>query len=151
VTPSIEASRRQASFQFQSEVARIKLRFSAFSDDDVRNLVFRYDLDILPILMQFEAHSELQLPLDDVNRETLAAWLDDRIVAFVKTYLELHQNNYYLKDHLVEDPVARVRFPKYAAGDKLEWKGETLYFLGEATRQQFEREQTKAAPAKVGA
>jgi hypothetical protein len=151
VTPTIEASRRQATFEFQSELARIKLRFSAFSDEDVRNLVFRYDLEILPILMQFDSHSELRMPLNSfIDRDTLAAWFDDRIVAFVKTYLEMHQNNFYLKDFLVEDPIAKVRFPKYAAGDKLDWKGETVYFLGEATRQQFEREQAKGATAKVG-
>jgi hypothetical protein len=145
VSPSVEAGRRSASFQFQSELARIKLRFSVLTDDDVRNAVFQSDLEILPILMQFDAHNELRMPVDKIDRDALAAWFEDRIVAFVQTYLALHQNNYYLKDFLVEDPIAKVRFPKYAAGATLDWKGEKVYFLGEETRRQFEQAQ---APGK---
>ena len=145
VSPTVEAGRRQATFQFQSELARIKLRFAVLTDDDVRNAVFQCDLEILPILMQFDSHNELRMPVDAVDRDALGAWIEDRIIGFVQTYLALHQNNNYLKDYLVEDPVAKVRFPKYAAGATLDWKGEKVYFLGDETRQQFEREHAPAA------
>jgi YHS domain-containing protein len=42
---------------------------------------------------------------------------------------------------MVEDPVAGVRFPKFAAGATLEWQGRTLYFIGEETRREFEKQQ----------
>jgi YHS domain-containing protein len=61
-------------------------------------------------------------------------------VAFVKTYLSLMENDYYLKDLMVEDPVAGVRFPKFAAGATLEWQGQTYYFVGEETRHEFEKQ-----------
>jgi YHS domain-containing protein len=144
VVPSIEAGRRQAKFKFKSELANIDLRFSVVADDDVRNLIFQYDLDIIPILMKFDSHSELKLPLEGIDRKALGDWFDDRIISFVKTYLAVHQNNYYLKDHLVEDPIAKVRFPKYAAGATLERNGKTIYFLGEETRRQFEQQQGAA-------
>jgi YHS domain-containing protein len=144
VTPYIEAGRRQATFKFKSELANIDLRFSVLSDDEVRNVIFQYDLDIIPILMKFDSHAELKLPLDNLDRQALGNWLDDRIVSFVKSYLAVHQNNYYLKDHLVEDPIAKVRFPKYAAGAKLDWNGKTVYFLGDETRRQFEEQQGAA-------
>jgi YHS domain-containing protein len=145
VTPSVNAGRRQATFQFQSELARIDLRFSVTTDDDVQNLIFQYDLNIVPIMMKFDSHDEIRFPVAKVNRDALASWFDDRIVSFVKTYLELHQNHYYLKDHLVEDPIAKVRFPKYAAGAKLDWNGKTVYFLGDDTRREFEKQQAAAA------
>ena len=141
VTPTVEAGRRQATFKFKSELANIDLRFSVLTDDEVRNVVFYYDLDIIPVLMKFDSHAELKLPLDKIDRQELANWLDDRIISFVKTYLAVHQNNYYLKDHLVEDPIAKIRFPKYAAGAKLERNGKTIYFLGEETRRQYEKGQ----------
>jgi YHS domain-containing protein len=115
------------------------------TDDDVRQVFFRYDLDVIPVLMKFDSHSELAFPLEKVDREALANWIDDRIISFVRTYLAVHQNNYYLKDHLVEDPIAKVRFPKYAAGAKLERNGKTVYFLGEETRRQFEQQQAVEA------
>ena len=63
---------------------------------------------------------------------------DDRIVDFVKTYVALHENQYYLKDYLVDDPIAGVRFPKYAAAATLDVSGKTYYFISDETRAEFE-------------
>ncbi|MGD9632142.1 MAG: hypothetical protein AB7G28_21060 [Pirellulales bacterium] len=138
VQPKIEPGRRSATFDFQSELAKISLRFSAMPDPEVKSLIISYDLDILPILMKFDRHAEIALPLDAVDKETLGRWLDDRIVTFVKTYLSLHENQYYLKDHTVEDPIAKVKLPKYAAGATLEHGGTKYYFLNEATCREFQ-------------
>src|SRR4029079_9616832 len=108
---------------------------------DATKVVFNYDLEILPVLTQYESHVEQEFPLDSVDPETLARWLDDRIVGFVRTYLSLYENEYYLKKLMVEDPVMGVRFPKHAAGATLEWKGKTYYFVGEETRREFEKKQ----------
>jgi hypothetical protein len=145
VTPIVEAGWRSATFRFQSEVARIDLRFSVLTDNDVRNVIFEYDLHVVPIFMKFDSRSELKSPLENVDRDAVADWIDERIISFVKTYLAIHQNSYYLKDHLVEDPIAKVRFPKYAAGATLDWQGKTLYFVGEESRQEFERQQSVGA------
>jgi YHS domain-containing protein len=42
---------------------------------------------------------------------------------------------------MVEDPIAKVRFPKYAAGATLEVEGKTLYFIDEATLREFQQKQ----------
>jgi YHS domain-containing protein len=135
--PEVKPTLREATFHFQSQLARIDLKFSATTDSDVRKLVLRYDLAILPILMKFEPHAVLEMPLDQVDPAAVAKWTDDRIIDFVKTYVSLHENQYYLKDYLVEDPIAGVRFPKYAAAAKLDFKGKTHYFISEETRSEF--------------
>jgi YHS domain-containing protein len=141
VQPRVEPGRRSGTFEFQSELARIKLCFSVSPDADVRKLVFSYDLQILPILMKFDSHDEIEFPLEAVDETALAKWFDDRIVSFVQTYLSLHENQYYLKGHMVEDPIAKVSFPKYAAGATLEVVGKTVYFIDETTREEFQRKQ----------
>jgi YHS domain-containing protein len=138
VTPKIASSSREGTFDFQSNLARIRLRLSASTDHAVRKLVLDYNLEILPILMQFDSHKQAEWPLDAVDRQAIANWIDDRLVDFVKTYLALHQNEYYLKDHMVEDPIAGIRFPKLAAATTLERDGKTYYFIGEETRREFE-------------
>lgn len=144
VRPQVEPGRRSATFEFKSELARINLRFAVAPDTDVRNLVFTYDLDIIPILMKFDRHDEFEVPLDAADESTLGQWFDDRIVSFVRTYLSLHENQYYLKDHMVEDPIAHVRFPKYAAGATLDVNGEKIYFIDDTTLREFQQQQ----PAK---
>jgi YHS domain-containing protein len=140
-TPEVTPGRRQALFQFQSDLARIQLRFSVTTNFDATKVIFNYDLEILPVLTQFESHSELEFPLDAVDRAKLTQWIDDRIVSFVRTYLSLYENEFYLKKSMVEDPVIHVRFPKHAAGATLEWQGKTYYFVGEETRREFQKQQ----------
>jgi YHS domain-containing protein len=139
VTPRIVPGRRQAIFEVDSELARVVMKFSVTADEEAQHVVFRYDLDILPIFMKFESHSELQFPLDKIDEQALGQWIDERILSFVQTYMAMYENAYYLKDHLVEDPVAKVRFPKFAAAAKVESKGKTIYFISEETRQQYEQ------------
>lgn len=138
-TPQLMPSTRDISLAFQSDVAKIRLRFRATTDEDIRKVILNYDLEIIPVLMQFEAHSELEMPLDAVDPKVVARWIDDRVLSFVNTYVAVHENNYYLKDQMVQDPVTGTRFPKSAAGAKLERDGHTYYFISEETRREFEK------------
>jgi YHS domain-containing protein len=139
VIPEITGELRQATFKFDSNLAHIDLRFRASTDQEVRKLVLDYELQILPILMKFVPHVQAEFPLEAIDQAAVGQWFDDRIVDFVRTYLSLHQNEYYLKDHMVVDPVAQVRFPRYAAASVLEWQGKKHYFISEKTRQEFEK------------
>jgi len=139
VTPRVSAELREATFAFDSNLAHIDLRFRASTDQEVRNLVLDYELQILPILMKFVPHVQAEFPLETVDAAAVAQWFDDRIVDFVRTYLSLHQNEFYLKDHMVVDPVAGVRFPRFAAASVLEWQWKKHYFIGEKTRREFEQ------------
>ena len=147
VTPRVEPSLREALFEFRSNLASIRLRFTASTDSEVRNLVLDYDLHIIPILMKFEPHARVEYPLGSADPNAIAKWIDDRIVDFVRTYLSLHENEYYLKSQLVTDPIAGIEFPKSAAGATIEREGKKYYFISEETRAEFEKKQTAAKSA----
>ncbi len=149
VSPRLTPTLRQVEFAFQSELAQVHLKFSAATDSDVRNLVLCYDLEILPLYLRFQPHVQAEFPLGAVDEKAIAAWLDDRIVDFVRTYLSLHESEPYLRDHLVEDPIARVKLPKFAAKAKLEQDGKTLYFLSEETRDEYLRSASGKAGIKA--
>jgi YHS domain-containing protein len=136
-TPRIVPSTREVTFDFQSRVAHVQLKFSASTDRDIQKVILSYDLSIIPMLMRFKPHDEVEFPLNAVDKEAVAKWIDDRIVDFVQTYFSMGENEIYMKDQMVEDPIAHVRFPKVAAATTLEWKGQTYYFIGEETRREF--------------
>jgi hypothetical protein len=140
VTPRIVPSTREATFDFQSHLARIRLRFSASTDRDIQKVILSYDLEIIPVLMRFKSHDEVEFPLNAVDKEATEKWLDDRIVDFIHTYFSMGENEIYLKDQMVEDPIAHVRFPKIAAATTLEWQGQKFYFIGQETRREFEQQ-----------
>jgi hypothetical protein len=142
ITPHAASGRREATFSFTSNLARISLRFAATTDFDVRKLVLEYTLEILPVLMTFPDQARFEQPFEKVDAGLIGAWIDDRLVDFVRTYLSLNENEFYLQPHMVEDPVAHVRFPKFAAATTLERGGRTLYFIANATREEFEARET---------
>ena len=144
VTPRLTPSTREATFEFPSKLGRVRLRFSASTDRDVRKVILGYDLEIIPVFFRYQPHAELEFPLDAVDEAAAARWVDDRIVDFVRAYLSMGENPVQAQDHMVEDPVAHVRFPDFAAGATLEWQGKKFYFIGEETRQEFARQNESA-------
>jgi hypothetical protein len=136
-TPQMATGRRQATFRFTSDLARITLTFSATTDLDVRSLILEYSLEILPVLMSYPDHARLEQPLEKIDPAAIGTWIDDRIVDVVRTYLSLHENEFYLKAHMTEDPIAQVRFPTFAAAATLERNGKTLYFMANETRDEY--------------
>lgn len=147
VTPTFDSGRRQASFAFTSNLARITLTFTATTDVDVKKLVLEYSLSILPVLMSYPDRARLEQPLDHIDDQAVGTWIDERIIEFVKTYLSVHDNEFYLKAHMVEDPVAHVKFPEFAAASTLERGGKTLYFIANETREEFEAKEGKQKSA----
>jgi YHS domain-containing protein len=145
VTPQTSGNTRSARFAVKSPLAQINMTVSASPDRDAKNVVAEYKLEILPVLMRFESHSEFSTPIDKPDLAGLGKWLDDRLVGFVEIFMKLHENEYYTKDQYVEDPVVKVRFPKFAAGATLEHGGQTYYFVDERTRQEFAKQ--KGIPA----
>jgi len=140
VIPAITKSKRSATVRFRSNLAKFELALTAMTDVDARDLVLDYTLDVIPVLMSFEKNRQLELPLENVDPEVIGKWIDDCLVEAVKVYLQVHQNAYYLKGHLVHDPMAGIDFPRYAAGATLEWKGSTHYFISEESRNAFKAE-----------
>jgi YHS domain-containing protein len=141
VTPRLTPSTREAAFEFQSKQGRVRLRFSASTDIDVRKVVLGRDLEIIPVVFRYEPHAELEFPLGAVDEAAAARWIDDQIVDFVRTYLAMGEHEFYAKERMVEDPVAHVQFPDFAAGATLEWQGKKYHFIGEETRREFEKQQ----------
>lgn len=139
--PRIAASTREVTFNFQSRLARVRLKFSACTDREIQKVILSYDLEIIPVLMRFNPHAEVEFPLNAVDLDVAAKWIEDRIVEFVQTYFAMGENEIYLKDQMVEDPIAHVSFPKLAAATTLEWQGKKFYFVGEETRREFEKQQ----------
>src|SRR5262249_27636583 len=120
------------------------LCFDVFPDPDVSHLWLECTQEFIPVVVRYDKQSVLEFPFDGVRDDAVVQWFDDRIIAFVKAYLALVRQDaalrQQLKDQLVEDPVARIQFPKYLASSTLERDGRTYYFVDEGTRREFEQQ-----------
>lgn len=126
-------------YSFDSSLARVTLQFNFTHDQEVQKMILVYDLEILPILMKFDTHSTLELPLAAFDEQLVTEWLEGRMISFIRSFVELNENQYYLKNQMVEDPVARIRMPKAVARETLYFEGQTYYFISAETRREFEK------------
>ncbi len=128
------------SCQFPSELAQITLRFEMIHDTDITNLFLDYNLDVLPIYIRFTPHDRLALPVEGFDEAKVTRWLDDRLVDFTRTYLQIQLAEPYQREHMVCDPIANVRFPKSFAKMTLQYEGQTYYFISPETCWEFEKQ-----------
>jgi len=140
VTPSVSQYRRTGRFEFRSPKAYITLSFSVGPDRDVKEAVIEYDVKIVPVLWKFDSHLEFRTPIASPDMTALAKWVDDRILGFVELFVEINESEIVDKAEIVEDPVAKVKFPRFAAGAALEHGGQTYYFIDDTTKAQFAKQ-----------
>ena len=119
--------------------AKVVLAFRVSHDGTIENAVIEYVLEILPIYIKFVGHVQLLVPLDNPSDEAIAAWLDDRLVEFTRTYLALSFTDQYQTKSLETDPVMNVQFPRAFAAGKKEDHGRTYYFYTKESLQDFEK------------
>ena len=86
------------------------------------------------------AARKLLVPIDNPSDEAIAAWLDDRLVEFTRTYLELYFTDQYQKQSLETDPVMNIHFPRAFAAGKQEYQGRTYHFYTKESLQEFEQD-----------
>jgi YHS domain-containing protein len=141
--PRVREHTRTMNLTFAATVATVTLTFEVFPDPDVSHVRLECTQEIIPVLVHYDKQAVLELGLDAVPDDTVVQWFDARIVAFVKTYLALVRQDAalkeQLKDQFVEDPVTKIRFPKYLAASTLERDGRTYYFVDEDCRREFEK------------
>ncbi len=140
VTPTVSQTRRTAMFEFRSAKAHISLSFAVAPDAPIENVIVDSDLRIVPVLWKYKSHSEFTSPIASLDTAGLTRWLDDRLVEFAELYVRIHEGEILDKAEYVEDPVAKIKFPKFAAGAVLEHAGRTHYFVNETTRSEFAKQ-----------
>ena len=145
-SPKLTAARREATFEVVTGLAATTLKFGASLDVEAGTLVLDYDLLILPVFMDYERHARFEATLGDVDAEpAVAAWIEDRLIDFLRAYRAMFENEHYLARSMVEDPIVHVRFPRHAAAFTLERGGKSFHFIGAETKAEFERREAAQA------
>ncbi|MGD9126886.1 MAG: hypothetical protein PVH19_05850 [Planctomycetia bacterium] len=117
---------------------KVELSFRLGHDGPIENAIMDYHLEILPIFIKFDSHDQLVIPIDKPNEDSIAAWINDKLVGFTQTYFEMYFTEQYQTESFVVDPVMNLRFPRaFAAGEK-EYKEQTYYFYTDESLEAFE-------------
>jgi YHS domain-containing protein len=117
--------------------ATVDLELGVTRNGEATLLGVEYKLEIRPVFISFEGRDQLQMALDEVNREAVASWVEDKLVGFVESYLRLETEDQYQADNVVTDPVCRMRVNQAQAAATLEHRGVTYFFCVAECRDKF--------------
>jgi YHS domain-containing protein len=138
--PVRSAQGGSVTLRLDSGLARMTLSFGLSHDGMVTKVFLDYDLEVIPVFVAFDPHDRLEIALEAPDYEQIARWMDNRVVAFAQTYLAVQFAKQYEGENIVEDPVARISFPKVLAQSSLAYQGKTYHFVSAKTRQAFEKD-----------
>jgi YHS domain-containing protein len=108
-----------------------------------------YQLDILPIFFKFDSHDQLVIPINHPNEDTIAEWIEDKLVGLTQTFFELPFHNQYQQTHLETDVVMNIRFPKAYAAGKKEYEGRTYFFHTDESLPAFDNDPSQYVVANA--
>jgi YHS domain-containing protein len=118
---------------------KIELSFRVGHDGSIKNAIIDYHLEILPIFIEFDSHDQLVIPIDNPSESAIAAWIDDKLVGFTRTYFEMYFTEQYQKRSFEMDPVMNIRFPRAFAAGKKDYQGRTYHFYTIESLQAFKK------------
>lgn len=116
--------------------ATVSLDLCVLPAESYTELAVRYDLEVLPMLMEYKRAEEKKFPLDGAD-ESIGLWVEENIVECIETYLRLETHPLYQKENIVIDPVCGMQISSSAATSKIELPDRTIYFCSEVCKEAF--------------
>lgn len=117
--------------------ASTTLSISIVSDIGMENTIITYQLEILPIFFKFEGHDQLVVPVDAIADEAVESWVNEKVLGFTDTYLQLQVIEQYQQSNMVVDPVCGMRINRADAEANAEYGGRRYYFCVKQCHEKF--------------
>jgi YHS domain-containing protein len=92
------------------------------------SVIVYYALSINPMFIRFDGKDQLLFPLEQVDDRQVATWVDERLLRFLDTYVQLENDDHYQKENQVTDPVCGMTINRFHAAAKTDHEGQTYYF-----------------------
>jgi YHS domain-containing protein len=117
--------------------ANVRLELGVSRDGDYETVQVQYALEILPIFFPFKDKDQVTFARNAVNEAQVAAWVEDRLLEFVATYVHLEVAGPYQRENQALDPVCGMWVNKAVAPARLEYQNHTYYFCRDECRKKF--------------
>jgi len=135
-----QCSRHTVCCQFEHTTrfpATAYLKLGVTRDGEIKTVMLQYHLEILPVFFPIEGENQMAMPLDQVDEDKAAAWVDAKILQFVDTYLRLETYEAYQTESIVTDPGCGMRVNKVFASAQMAYGDQMYYFCIPECRARF--------------
>lgn len=115
-----------------------RLEFSVGHNETIEQVQLRYELELMPTFTRYDSHDRFVMPLDAVDDEVAAEWVEQKLLEFLSTYLTVDRGRDDFEDESVTDPVCGMRIRRSAAIASSDYKGHPYHFCSLACRGRFD-------------
>ncbi len=120
--------------------ASVSLTVTAEPGANHEKLNLHQALEILPEFIDYERHGNLQVALGTSSNDEIGRWVEERMLRFLDTYLELEAHPVYQKDNLVTDPVCGMTLPPVQAAGSVKRNDREIYFCSQVCKDVYLKE-----------
>lgn len=102
-----------------------------------------------PVFVKFHDHDNFTAPLDSVNDDSVGDWVEQRLLDFLSTYLQIDRGGEDFDDETATDPVCGMRINRSSAAASDSYRGHAYYFCSTECRDRFTRNPTAYVQVKL--
>ena len=129
--------------RFRVYEASVMMGVGLKSNTEFTEAIISYSLKILPIFMEYKSEDSITFPIDSIDEDKIAAFLDDNIASGIKTYFGMKDISHYRKDDMATDPVSGKTIKTTAAKGYSVFQGKKYYFSSIENRAEFINDPTR--------
>ncbi|MFO0915900.1 MAG: YHS domain-containing protein [Pirellulales bacterium] len=107
-----------------------------------------YEAWMMPVFIKFNERDRLTVPLGEVNDDTVAEWVEDRLLEFLDAYLRIDRSRYDSDEEAATDPVCGMRISRSAAVASDSYLGHPYFFCSRQCQEKFAIEPTAYVQVK---
>jgi len=129
--------------------ASTKVTFTVEHDVRFEKVSVGYAASMVPVFVKFNEHDRLMLPLERVDDETVAQWLERRLLEFLDSYLRIDRGGDDFAEDTTVDPVCGMRISRSLAAVSTQYRGHAYYFCSADCESKFSHDPTAYVRVKT--
>ncbi len=126
-----------------------QLEFTIEHDVRFDKLIVQIHTRMMPVFVRFNEKDNLLLPLDAVDDEEVADWVEERLLEFLDTYLRIDAGGEDFTEEPVTDPVCGMQLDRLKAAASDSYYGHSYYFCCEGCLTKFQKTPEQYAQIKT--
>lgn len=125
------------------------VEFAMEHDLKFEELIVGTQTRMMPVLVQFTEQDNLRLPLDCVDEDQVADWVEERLLEFLDIYLRIDSESEDFAEEPVTDPVCGMRILRSMAAASDSFHGHPYFFCCKDCCAQFQHDPSQYIPVNT--
>lgn len=119
--------------------ASTQVAFAMEHDVRLEKVAVCFDASMMPVFIKMNEHDRLTEPLDSIQDDAVAAWVEERLGEFLDAYLRIDRGSDEFEEDAATDPVCGMRISRSAAAASDSHRGHPYFFCSRECQERFAR------------